>query len=118
MKLLKSVKRSLVVFALSGSIYAATFNIGWDLPPVTDGITGWSLYTLTGVGTNRTFISSTLTNLVTVTFPNGVYQFVATATNPMGESANSLPLFVLVYGNTNTVAITNKPNPPSTLQLK
>ncbi len=109
------VLSTLVVFLLV-IVQAATFNIGWDNNPVSDGVTGYKLYSMTG--TNRTLLSSVSTNITTITQPIGVYQFTVTATNLIGlESDLSLPLYVVVLA-TNVVAITNKPGSPLNIQIK
>lgn len=94
----------------------ATFDIGWDANPVSEGVTGYAIYLgPTNAPVRLGAIGST--NRVSLTLPDGAYQIRVTANNALAESPPSLPLYVVVTG-TNVVTVTAKPGAPLNVQLR
>lgn len=95
---------------------SATFILGWDERPLTEGVIGYVLYNgpmnaLVRVGT----VGST--NQVQLTLPDGAYRLSLTSTNFISESDPSAPFYVVVSG-TNVVTVTSKPGSPLNLQIR
>lgn len=106
----------LVIAILTVTSRSATFILGWDPRPISEGVIGYVLYngptnSLVKVGTIG------MTNQVSLTLPDGSYRLSLTSTNSVSESDPSSPLYVVVSG-TNVVAVISKPGAPINLQIR
>ena len=106
---------SALFLMVSIAAFSATLTVGWDPSPISQGVTGYRLYSL--IGTNQTLLSNVTSTNAPITLPDGMYKLAVTATNIIGESDLSLPLYVFVSG-TNVVAITVRPGAPVNIQLR
>lgn len=94
----------------------ATFDIGWDARPASEGVTGYWVY----LGpTNATVRLGAVgfTNSARINLPDGAYRITVTATNAVDESLPSIPLYVVVTGS-NVVTVTTRPGAPLNVQLR
>lgn len=110
--------KSTLLALLCSAILAvpATFDIGWDARPASDGVTGHRVY-IGPTNAPVAIISYGPTNRASITLQDGAYQIRVSATNAVDESLLSLPIYIVVYG-TNVVAITTRPGAPLNVQLR
>lgn len=112
---MKTVAALLAFLCSLPLVLAATFDIGWDLRPASEGVTAYVVYM--GPTNAAVRIASSATNKVTLTAGDGAYRLTVTSTNAIDESLPSQPLYVVVTG-TNVIAVTNRPGAPLNIQLR